>query len=122
MNERHEFSEIISVDFDPAAIMARINKKKSRADFALGTQVLTDSNFYCKEDTKTLIDSSIINSSDDLTLIQWTQYDYARLQYYLPAARKDKNPNATWKWFETAKANHLKEWIKLYGKALREDG
>ncbi len=121
MSECFEFQEIVSVDFDPAAVMARIKKKKTRADFALGTQVLTDSNFYCKQDTKALIDSSIINSSDDLTFVEWTQ-GYAWRQYYLPAARKDKNENATWKWFETAKAAHLREWLKAYENALKNGG
>lgn len=121
MSESYEFRETVSVDFDPAAVMARIETQRARADFALGTQVLTDSNFYCKQDTKMLIDSSIINSSDDLTLVQWVQ-EYAWEQYYRPAARKDKNENATWKWFETAKAAHLTEWTKLYNNVLKNGG
>ncbi len=121
MNNSFDFSAVTSVNFDPAAIMARIEKQRARADFALGTQVLTDSNFYCKQDTKMLIDSSIINSSEDLTLVQWVT-PYAREQYYRPAARKDKNTNAAWKWFETAKAAHLPEWIKIYENVLKSGG
>ena len=90
--------------------MATIDGQKQKANFEMGVQVLIDSNYYCKWDTKTMINSSLINSSDDLTTIQWVT-PYAEKQYYLLAARKDMNPNATWKWFETAKSNHLRQWI-----------
>lgn len=107
----------VNIRFDESAIMAQINGQKQKANFAMGVQVLEDSNFYCKRDTKALILSSMINSSDDLTTIQWVT-PYASRQYYLPAVRKDINPNATWKWFETAKAAHLSDWLTIYDKVL----
>lgn len=113
------FDAVTRVDFDEKAVMAKIHGRKEKADFALGVRVLTDSNFYCKRDSKTLIRSSIVNSSRDLTTIHWVT-PYAYMQYCLPAARRDLNPNATWKWFEVAKSAHLKSWIKSYKKALTE--
>ena len=64
------FSSVCSVDFDEHAIMATIEGQKQKANFAMGVQVLTDSNYYCKWDTKTMINSTLINTSDDLTTIQ----------------------------------------------------
>ena len=113
----YDLGAVTRDDFDEAAIMATIEQRRSKADFAMGVQVLTDSNYYCKWDTKTMILSSLINSSDDLTTVQWVT-PYAHKQYYLPAARRDLNPNATWKWFETAKANHLPQWVQIYKNVI----
>ena len=112
-----DYVTVTSVNFDKNAIMATIEGLKQKANFAMGVQVLTDSNVYCKWDTKTMINTSIINSSDDLTTVQWVT-PYAHKQYYLPAARKDLNPNASWKWFETAKANHLPQWVQIYKNVI----
>lgn len=108
----------VNIRFNEAAIMAEIDGQRQKANFAMGVQVLEDSNIYCKRDTKALILSSMISSSDDLTTIQWVT-PYANRQYYLPAARKDINPNATWKWFETAKSMYLSDWIGIYNNVLK---
>lgn len=39
------------LDFDTERIMAKIEASRRMADFALGNQVLKDSNIYCKVDT-----------------------------------------------------------------------
>ena len=116
-----DYVTVTSVNFDEHAIMATIEGLKQKANFAMGVQVLTDSNVYCKWDTKTMINTSIINSSDDLTTIQWTE-PYSEIQYYLPAARKDMNELATWKWFETAKSNHLRQWVQTYKNVMKGGG
>lgn len=88
----------------------------------LATQVRRDCNMYCKEDTGTLIASSMEHSRLDKGLIIW-QTPYAARQYYeIPTAYKDVNPNATWRWAEVAKHNHGEKWLaqakaiaRLYG-------
>ena len=107
----------VNINFNTTAIMAEINGQKQKANFAVGVQVLTDSNIYCKRDTKALMLSAIVNSSADLTTVQWTE-PYASRQYYLPAARKDINPNATFKWFETAKSMYLTDWVRIYNNVM----
>jgi hypothetical protein len=47
---------------------------------------------------------------------------YARYQYYYPPTRTEVNPNATMEWFETAKAAHLDEWVRLYANLYTGGG
>ena len=76
----------------------------------LCSQILRDCNMYCKEDTGMLIMSSYIHSRLKEGLLIW-QTPYAARQYYeIPTAYKDVNPNASWRWCEVAKQNHLAEW------------
>lgn len=76
----------------------------------LCSQILRDCNLYCKEDTGMLIMSSYIHSRLKEGLLIW-QTPYAARQYYeIRTAHKDVNPNATWRWCEVAKQNHLAEW------------
>ena len=76
----------------------------------LCSQILRDCNLYCKEDTGMLIMSSYIHSRLKEGLLIW-QTPYAARQYYeIPTAYKDVNSNATWRWCEVAKQNHLAEW------------
>ena len=76
----------------------------------LCSQILRDCNMYCKEDTGMLIMSSYIHSRLKEGLLIW-QTPYAARQYYeIPTAYKDVNPQASWRWCEVAKQNHLAEW------------
>ena len=76
----------------------------------LCSQILRDCNMYCKEDTGMLIMSSYIHSRLKEGLLIW-QTPYAARQYYeIPTAYKDVNSNASWRWCEVAKQNHLAEW------------
>lgn len=109
----------ITIDFDTRKIAAKIEGQSHKAEFALGSQVLKDSNLYCKEDAGTLKESAIVNSSNDLTTVQWTE-PYAALQYKLLATRLDKNPLASPEWFEKAKDAYLSDWINIYEKVLKE--
>ncbi|MGN0553176.1 MAG: minor capsid protein [Oscillospiraceae bacterium] len=108
----------VRLDFDTERIMAKIEESRREADFALGNQVLKDSNIYCKEDTGTLKRSAIVNSSDDLTTVQWVE-PYAATQYELPAAVPDPNPLASSKWFEKAKDAYLPDWISTYERNMK---
>ena len=85
--------------------------------FAMSQQALMDSNFYCKQDQGTLIDSSIIHSSPEDGELAWVT-PYAKNQYYLESASKDPNPNAQMMWFHKAKDVHYDEWQTAYTKGF----
>lgn len=111
----------VQIDFDPGGIMAQIRPRKGLASAALTEQVLKDSNYYCKEREHTLINSGISHSDPDEGIVQWVT-PYARYQYYYPPTRTEVNPNATMQWFETAKAAHLDEWVRLYANLYTGGG
>ena len=78
----------------------------------LSSQILRDCNKYCKEDTGMLISSSLIHSDLRKGRLVW-QTPYAARQYYeIRTAYKDVNANASWRWCEVAKNNHLLKWVK----------
>ena len=87
----------------------------------LSEEILADCNEYCKEDTGTLIQSSLIHSQLDKGKLIW-QTPYARRQYWdIETAYKDRNPQATWKWCEAAKQKWEERWKRLAQKALNEN-
>lgn len=91
------------------------DKAKSAFDKGLpllSEEILNDCNQYCKEDTGTLIASSLIHSVPSQGLLIW-QTPYAKRQYWeIETAHKDVNPRASWKWCEVAKRAHLSRWTK----------
>lgn len=96
---------------------ADIDEANALGIFAMSQQALKDSNFYCKEDQGTLIDSSHIHSRPEDGELAWVT-PYAEKQYYLETASKDTNPNAQMMWFHKAKDVHLDEWETAYTKAF----
>lgn len=103
-----------------------VDRAVSSALHTLGQQVLKDCNFYCKEDTESLIKSSLIHS--DLTpnengeiILRWVM-PYAEFQYDFPGTRTDKNPNACPHWCEAAENNHKREWDMTFVSALHREG
>ena len=107
-----EFS--MRVNFDEAAAMRRVQKNASRAQMKLDAQVVADSNYHCPLKTGTLQRSAIIGTVIGSGTVRWVT-PYARRQYYGEGfdRSKDPNPNATAKWFETAKARKLDQWRRL---------
>ena len=86
---------------------------------ALSAEILADCNELCKEDTGTLIQSSLIHSQLDKGLLIW-QTPSARRQYWaIRTAHKDRNPWAVWKWAEAAKTLWDARWTRLANKLLR---
>ena len=114
------FEIAAKVDFDTARIMQKINKNASVAQKKLDAVVLADSNKYCPMQTGALQKSGIIATVIGSGLLSW-ETPYARKQYYeYPEKRHNRNPNATGKWFETAKANRIKEWERIVNEGYRE--
>ena len=84
----------------------------------LSSEILNDCNQYCKEDTGTLIASSLIHSKLKEGVLVW-QTPYARRQYWeIRTAYRTVNPRATWKWCEVAKRANADRWQKQAQKLL----
>ena len=100
----------VRIEVNENSIKAKIDNTWQSGLEMLSSQILRDCNMYCKEDTGMLIMSSYIHSRLKEGLLIW-QTPYAARQYYeITTAHKDVNPNASWRWCEVAKQNHLAEW------------
>lgn len=102
----------VKVDFNAGGVRKRLNGLGRRAQFQLDQQVMKDSNYYAPYDVGSL-QKSVIPSANGKGLLEWNE-PYAKAQYYgLPNKSKDKNPNASMKWFEQAKVRCKEKWRKL---------
>ena len=90
-----------------------------KAIFATSGQALKDCNYFCKQDTGALIQSSLIHSDIDGGVLKWVT-PYAVPQYTFPPTRTDKNPNASPEWCAVAEANHKDEWNRVFANAHKE--
>ena len=112
-----------NVRIDTNRIQGNVQQGLRRAQFALDTQIIKDSNFYAPEDSTTLQKSALTSSDVGSGKIAWNT-PYARKLYYNPEYNfsTDKNPNAQGLWFEAAKAVKKKAWEKLAQRALNGGG
>ena len=102
----------VRVNIDGELIKVKIDNHFDNHKEMLAALILNDCNKYCKEDTGMLLMSSFIHSDLKKGRLVW-QTPYAARQYYeIPMAYHDVNSNATWRWCEVAKNNHLSRWIK----------
>jgi hypothetical protein len=110
------------IDIDENEIAGRINNAINKAQFALDTQVIKDSNYYAPEDTGELMRSALRASQIGKGQVIWDT-PYARRLYYNPQYNfsKDKNPNAQGLWFEKAKSVHQRDWANVVQKAVDEN-
>lgn len=84
---------------------------------SLALQVGTDSNKFCKEDTGLTKSTMRTSSNFEAGEVSWTT-PYANEAYYDPRVRSVKNPNATSRWFETAKSQRMDSWINKVERML----
>ena len=111
----------IKVNIDPAKIGAKIDKAWEKARGIVFEEILNDSNQYVKVDTHALEASALIHSKPAEGLIIW-ETPYAKRQYWeIQTAVTDVNPQATWRWFEKAKAEHMKTWERQIEKAVKNN-
>lgn len=111
----------VTVRFDKNTCAARIKKAaEGMALCVVSEQVLKDCNYYCKQDQGTLISSSITHSQPEKGRLIW-KTPYAKKQYYLQTASREQNPNASWMWCHKAKAEHSKEWQKVFNTAFKNE-
>lgn len=110
------------VEYDIRSSVTRsdVEQATQSAIAAVSQQALKDCNFYCKQDTGALIQSSLIHSDIDGGVLKWVT-PYAEFQYTFPPTRTDKNPNASPEWCAVAEANHKDEWDMVFANAHRRE-
>lgn len=108
----------IRIRINTHAVQVRVEDAFKAGLPQLSEEILNDCNQYCKEDTGTLIASSLVHSRPQDGLLIW-QTPYARRQYWeIRTAYTDVNPQATWKWCEAAKQHRLARWNRQAQRAL----
>lgn len=112
-------SKFIDVEMDILKVAGRISGRLHFAQAALDEQVLKDSNYFCPEAEGTLQSSGVIATKLGSGEVIWDT-PYAHRLYIHPEYNfsTDKNPNARGKWFESAKAAHLTEWLDKAQEAM----
>ena len=102
------------------AVRARFTEKVQRAQKKLDVQVVNDSEYYLPKLNMGLRDSGIADTVAGSGQVRWT-VDYARRQYYGEHFdhSKSDNPNATAKWFESAKARKKDDWEALVENEIK---
>ena len=88
--------------------------------FAVKEQILTDCNYYCKEQSGDLKDSVQHSARGVKMTLSWNT-PYAKRQWYTGTPRKNKNPNASLKWAEVAQKEHNEDWIRQIEKGMKEN-
>ena len=108
----------MNIVFNETKIAARLEGVIEKRQRFLDSEVLKDSNYFCPINAGTMQKSGILNTVLGSGVVQW-KTPYVRKQYYLgekvsPSQIKySHNKNAQPKWFEAAKARHLKKWEKI---------
>lgn len=101
------------VEFDAEELLGRFvpeNAKKVLLD-----DIKADSNEFVPVRTGTLRNSAVVDVSD--SSVSWTT-EYAQAMYERNHEGSTNNDKATGYWFETAKGNHLGQWIQDVKDAL----
>ena len=97
-----------------------VEKAFTMALFAAQEEILTDCNYYCKEQEHILKDSAQ-HSVKGLTLTLSWNTPYAKRQWFTGTPSKNKNPNASIKWAEVAQEAKNKDWIRQLEKGMKEN-
>ena len=110
----------VKTAFNANALHAQLAAKVHRAQIKLDIQVVNDSNYYCPKLNNILQPSAVKDTVAGSGKVRWT-VDYARRQYYGEHFdhSKSRNPNATAKWFESAKARRADDWRKLVDDEIK---
>ena len=109
----------VKIRIQQSAVEAKVAGAFQASLPQLSEEILNDCNQFCKEDSGTLIASSLVHSRPQEGKLIW-QTPYARRQYWaIRTAFKTVNPNATWRWCEYAKQKNLQKW-NLQAQKLME--
>lgn len=106
-------------EFDSGKVKARITDARDRGMAALGEQALKDANYFCKEDSGALIDSSRVEKIPEGVDLTWNTV-YAARQYYTGQPSPDKNPNASMMWAHKAYESYRDDYRAILRKAAKE--
>lgn len=108
----------VKMNLHKTEVVAKVTGAFNAALPMLSEEILNDCNQYCKEDTGTLIASSLVHSRPQEGKLIW-QTPYARRQYWeIRTAYQTVNPNAVWRWCEYAKQHHLSQWNRQAQKLV----
>ena len=111
----------MKLNLSTRAVQIKLQGSLKKSLYDISKLILDDCNRYCKEETGELIQSSYTASNLAEGKLKWDT-PYARRQYwFIPTAKTDVNPNATWKWCEVARQNHRSEWIAYAQKLFKEN-
>lgn len=102
----------VKININEGMIQAKIDNAWQSGLEMLSSEILRDCNKYCKQDNGYLIMSSYIHSRLKEGLLIWNTPYAARQYYEIRTAYKDKNSNASWRWCEVAKNNHMDKWAR----------
>ena len=108
----------VKIMIDQNQCAAKVQTAWEKGLFALSSEILADCNEYCKEDSRTLIMSSMAHSRLSQGKLIW-QTPYAKRQYW--AIRTSLTPGRTWKWCETAKRKYIRRWKQKAEEGLRNN-
>ena len=98
-----------------AQVEAKVMKAWDKGLPVLSEEILADCNQYVKRDQTPLMMSSMIHSRPKDGILVW-ETPYARRQYW--EIQTALTPGTTWKWCETAKRKHLREWKEQAERGL----
>lgn len=104
----------ITVNFDTKKVAQRLEIQSEKAQKVLDSEVLRGSNYFIPKDTGAMEKSSTLHTVIGSGEVVW-KTPYVVEQYYNTGYThaKSRNPRATAKWFETAKARWEKSWLEL---------
>ena len=108
----------IKIKIDPNQCAAKVMGAWNKGLYVLSSQILGDCNQYVKVDQHTMEKSSLSASKLDEGKLVWDT-KYAKRQYW--EIKTSLTPGRTWKWCETAKRKHRKDWQRIAEKALRDN-
>ena len=108
----------VKIRINPNAVEARVMSAWNRGLRDLSEEILADCNEYCKEESGTLIKSSLISLELDKGKLVWAT-KYAKRQYW--EIQTSRKRGRTWKWCETAKRKRLKKWREKAERGLKDN-
>lgn len=94
------------------AITIRVKNAWNRTLVPLAEQILTDCNYYVRQQTGALRSSSLSASIPREGLLVWNT-PYAKRVYYTGTPRTNVNPNASLMWCEKAESRHHGDWQRI---------
>lgn len=102
----------VRVEFDKAAVAARIKSATEQITPIIANEFIKDANFYCRQDTGELKRSAIRASEPEKGLAVWDT-PYAKRMYYTGTPSHDKNPNAVLMWAHVAARKFKAKYARM---------
>lgn len=104
----------VNITFNKNATLEKLMDRHKIAQIKMSEQALKDCNKYCKQDNNNLKSSSFTYTDYENGILRWYQ-PYARMQYYLDAARK---PGTCKMWAHKAASEHKEDWRLIYDRVF----